>query len=160
MPRQALVDERIVRVQQVRQAAILAQGAADKQLRLPLECLQQTLVVIGITVRIDNNFADAAPISGPSGTVTGSTVGASNEPGEPSDPAMLSNASIWYVWTAPASADFTFDTCGSDFDTVLAVYTGKTLSALTPVASNDNGCAIDSSQSSSGKARSRSGIGR
>ena len=32
-------------------------------------------------------------------------------------------SSVWYKWTAPASGVVAFDTFGSDFDTVLAVYT-------------------------------------
>jgi hypothetical protein len=39
----------------------------------------------------------------------------------------------------------TVDTCGSGFDTVLAVYTGGAVGALTPVGSNDDTCAVESS---------------
>src|SRR6185295_13703386 len=41
MTRQAFVDERVVRVQQIDDAAIVANGASDKQLRFTLEGLQQ-----------------------------------------------------------------------------------------------------------------------
>jgi uncharacterized delta-60 repeat protein len=34
--------------------------------------------------------------------------------------------SVWYSWTAPVSGTVTFDTIGSDFDTVLSVYTTPT----------------------------------
>ena len=95
----------------------------------------------------NDDFADAEPIFGPTGTVTGTNVAASTEPGEP-DFAGPSGASIWYVWTAPATSDFTFDTCGSDFNTVLAIYRGDDLTTLTPVAGDDDGCLGGGSESS------------
>ena len=45
---------------------------------------------------------------------------------------------MWYRWTAPASGLVTLSTEGSTFDTLLAVYTGNQLNALTQVAANDN----------------------
>ena len=57
------------------------------------------------------------------------------KPSEQSD----SGASVWYKWTAPSSGAFTFDTIGSSFDTVLAVYTGTALTSLSEVASDDDG---------------------
>jgi len=47
-------------------------------------------------------------------------------------------SSIWYLWQAPTSGSFTFTTLGSDFDTLLAVYTGASMNLLTPVASNND----------------------
>ncbi|MFC1896617.1 hypothetical protein ACFL0Q_08190, partial [Thermodesulfobacteriota bacterium] len=46
--------------------------------------------------------------------------------------------SLWWQWTAPSSDRFAFSTSGSDFDTVLAVYTGATLATLTETASADD----------------------
>ena len=45
---------------------------------------------------------------------------------------------MWWSWTPPASAIVTFDTTGSNFDTVLAVYTGSSMNSLKLAASNDN----------------------
>ena len=46
--------------------------------------------------------------------------------------------SLWWTWT-PDSDNLAFiDTSGSDFDTVIAVYTGNTLAELTSVASVNN----------------------
>ena len=45
---------------------------------------------------------------------------------------------MWMTWRAPASGVVTFNTLGSLFDTVLAVYTGDSLTTLTPVAANDD----------------------
>ncbi len=45
---------------------------------------------------------------------------------------------MWYQWQAPASGTVTFDTAGSDFDTLLAVYVETSGGALSVVASNDD----------------------
>jgi hypothetical protein len=44
---------------------------------------------------------------------------------------------IWFTYTPSSSGTVTISTCGSDFDTVLAVYSGS-CGSLTPVACNDN----------------------
>ena len=82
-------------------------------------------------------FADAQLLSGSNGTANGSNVGATAETDEPSHHNSAS-VSVWYRWTAPSSGQYTFDTLGSNFDTVLAVYSGTTLSALTKIVSNDD----------------------
>src|SRR5262249_7167080 len=41
-------------------------------------------------------------------------------------------------WQAPSSGTAVFSTRGSNFDTLLAVYTGSNVGALTAVTSNDN----------------------
>lgn len=97
------------------------------------------------SVAANDNLVDAQVISGPSGAATGTNVGATKEPGEPNHAGNPGGASVWFAWTAPANAMFTFDTCNSEFDTLLAVYTGTAVNALTPVASNDDSCAAASS---------------
>ncbi len=83
-------------------------------------------------------FADATSIPGTAATVTGSNVGATLESGEPENAGDAGGASIWYSWTAPASRQVIIDTCGSDFDTTLGVYTGAAVDSLTAVASDDD----------------------
>ncbi|MEM4217584.1 MAG: hypothetical protein QXZ09_06145 [Candidatus Methanomethylicaceae archaeon] len=87
---------------------------------------------------LNDNFSNAQVISGSAGTVTGSNVGATKEPCEPNHYNIPGGASVWYRWTAPASGNATFDTFGSDFDTILAVYTGDNLCNLAHVAGNDD----------------------
>lgn len=87
---------------------------------------------------INDNFANATVISGSSITVTGSNVGATKEAGEPNHGGNSGGKSIWYSWTAPTSGAATIDTHGSTFDTLLGVYTGTSVSALTTIASNDD----------------------
>ncbi|MDO8963192.1 MAG: M6 family metalloprotease domain-containing protein [Coriobacteriia bacterium] len=59
------------------------------------------------------------------------------EPAPVADPAI--GSSLWYEWQAPRDGAVYFATTGSDFDTVLGVYTGSTLGALSEVASDDDG---------------------
>jgi hypothetical protein len=40
------------------------------------------------------------------------------------EPQLGTRRSVWYRWVAPASGEFQIDTCTSDFDTVISVYTG------------------------------------
>ena len=85
-----------------------------------------------------DDFASSTAISGASGRREASNVDASKEGGEPDHAGNDGGASLWWTWTAPATGPVTFDTSGSDFDTLLAVYTGSSVSRLTEVASNDD----------------------
>ena len=87
----------------------------------------------------NDDFAAAQLLSGDHGSVDGSSVGATKEPSEPNHAGTAGGASVWYRWTAPATGTMTLDTCNSNFDTVLAVYTGTDAAHLTAVASNDDG---------------------
>ncbi|HVF27256.1 MAG TPA: NF038122 family metalloprotease [Pyrinomonadaceae bacterium] len=87
----------------------------------------------------NDNFANAAQISGVSGTVAGSTVSATKEPGEPSNiPDTTGGWSVWYRWQAPASGTAVIDTVGSGYDTTLAVYRGSSVAALSLVPNGAN----------------------
>ena len=86
---------------------------------------------------INDNFADAQPLSGANGSATGRNTQATLEPGEPNHLGSGSH-SVWYRWTVPASGLASVDLSGSSFDTVLAVYTGPSLDSLTLVAENDD----------------------
>ncbi|MBK9385562.1 MAG: hypothetical protein IPN34_12195 [Planctomycetes bacterium] len=51
----------------------------------------------------------------------------------------LSTFDLWYGFTAPCDASFTFDTCGSSLDTVLNVFSGS-CSNLSSLGCNDDAC--------------------
>jgi uncharacterized repeat protein (TIGR03803 family) len=53
-----------------------------------------------------------------------STVGATKEEGEPSTAGQPGGASYWYSYAARTNGTLIFDTAGSTFNTMLAVYTG------------------------------------
>jgi hypothetical protein len=88
----------------------------------------------------NDNFSAAVALSGASGTVTGTNVGATGEVGEPNHAQATGSGrrSVWYDWTAPANGQINFNTSGSSYDTVLGIYTGAAVSALTEIASNDD----------------------
>src|SRR2546425_13023301 len=91
-------------------------------------------------------FANGQSLNDSTGSVAGSNVNATKEPGEPNHGGDSGGHSIWYGWTAPASTPVTIDTIGSSFDTLLGVYTGSGVSGLTTIAGNDD---IDSNNKSS-----------
>ncbi len=95
---------------------------------------------VAVAVPVNNNFASATTISGSQGTTNGTNTRATKEAGEPNHAGFIGGASVWYNWTAPSSGSVTIDTIGSTFDTILAVYTGTSVSGLTSVAS-DHGSA-------------------
>ncbi|MFK8017761.1 MAG: hypothetical protein AB8G17_20220 [Gammaproteobacteria bacterium] len=72
------------------------------------------------------------------GTWSGSNVDATAEPGEPQHANVPVGASVWYQWSAPGDGYLTVDTVGSLFDTVLGLYTGNSVDALTVIAANDD----------------------
>jgi hypothetical protein len=86
-----------------------------------------------------DDFADAVDIAGDSGVVEGDNIMATLQDGEPEHGAP-GGASVWYRWTAPSTGPATFDLCDSYFDTLLAVYTGSSVSGLTQIAANDEDC--------------------
>ena len=87
----------------------------------------------------NDNFSSPVTISGSSGSKTGSNTEATLETSEVMPSARSSSTgSVWYKWTAPSTGTATFDTVGSGFDTVVGIYTGTSVSALTEIASNDD----------------------
>jgi hypothetical protein len=89
----------------------------------------------------NDDIANAQVLAGP-GIVTGTNVDATAEPGEPDHAGSTAGASVWYEWTSPDTVSqprMQFWTRGSDFDTVLAVYSGgPVLTGLVEVGSNDD----------------------
>ena len=85
-------------------------------------------------------FANAWTLTGALVATNGSTASSGRETGEPyaSGTSTLGGATVWYKWTAPASALTRIDTAGSSFNTVLGVYTGTAVNALTLVIANDD----------------------
>ena len=88
----------------------------------------------------NDSFSSASTIMGPSVTASGTNVNATKETGEPNHGGNTGGKSVWWNWTAPSSGNVVLDTNGSSFDTLLGVYTGSVVSALTLVAGdNDSG---------------------
>ncbi len=91
----------------------------------------------------NNNFANRFPLGTPA-SVTANNTGATTETGEPNfqfgggGPFIQWGATLWWKWTAPFNGSVTIDTFGSGINTVLSVYTGTAVNALTVIARNDD----------------------
>jgi subtilisin family serine protease len=86
----------------------------------------------------NDNFSNRVTIASPR-TVTGTSIGATAQTGEPNHAGdATARKSVWWRYTPAVSGLVTINTLGSNFDTVLAIYTGSTVGNLTPVASNDD----------------------
>jgi len=83
-------------------------------------------------------FASCVALSGRSGSQSDYNATATKEVDEPDHAGTTGGHSLWYCWTAPTNQPVTFDTLGSSFDTVLAVYTGSAIESLTVVTNNDD----------------------
>jgi hypothetical protein len=90
------------------------------------------------TLPPNDDFAAARALSGASGHATAANRTATKQPGEPAHAGNAGGASVWFTWTAGSTGPVLFDTPGSSFDTLLAVYTGSGVGALQEVAANDD----------------------
>jgi hypothetical protein len=85
-------------------------------------------------------FANYLALAGSSGSIWGRNTTARRETGEPAAPGARGTNSVWFCGQVPLSGLLQFDTEGSNFDTLLAVYTGSRVTNLVLVASdNDSG---------------------
>ena len=85
-----------------------------------------------------NNFTNRGTITGTNGIGSGSNTSATREAGEPNHAGKFGSNSVWLKWMAPARGAATFSTRGSAFDTLLAVYTGTSLTNLTLVTADED----------------------
>lgn len=91
----------------------------------------------------NDSFAVPTVVAGFPASAAGSNINATLQSNEPLPDAAGSttqpfgSASVWFEWTAPITGAVQIDTLGSDFDTILGVWTGLNLASLSEVASND-----------------------
>ena len=105
-------------------------ATADGQLTLDntLSLTQNFRQKVG-TGPANDNFASPTTITGALPQVRAqSTTGATGEPGETASCAFP-DTSVWFTWTPTASGTATLHTAGSNYDTILAVFTGNALEA-------------------------------
>ncbi len=87
----------------------------------------------------NDNFATPGVLNGVSSSWYWSTNAlATKEVGEPNHAGNSGGRSTWTTFTSIYNTDVTVDTHGSRFDTLLAVYTGTSVSTLTQIAANDD----------------------
>ena len=118
----------------------------------PADLLSQAVSAGPVAVSGNDTFAGAWQIGALPFTGVQSTTGFSVEQGEPftvaPNPVPLGyciptspnrkGATAWFRFTAGASGSAQVDTDGSDYDTVLAVYSGSTLATLSTVGCDDD----------------------
>jgi hypothetical protein len=95
-------------------------------------------VVVRYVNPINDMFAQAILLDDVGGLETADNTYATKERGEPLHARNDGGHSVWYAWRAPFSGDLTLSTQGSNFDTLLAVYIGSTVTNLIELASNDD----------------------
>ena len=87
----------------------------------------------------NDNFANATTIVATATdpvVAAGNTSGATMEAGEPT--SCFTGATAWFNWTSPAfTGAVSFDAYGSSLDTVLGVYTGNAVNALSAIGCSD-----------------------
>jgi subtilisin family serine protease len=95
---------------------------------------------------INDDFSDAVTLNGQSGSSYGNNTGTSLESGEPAKAGNAGGRSVWWSWQAPSSGYVSWNTAGSVFDTLLAVYTGSSIPALVSVAENEDDVGFETSK--------------
>ena len=84
-------------------------------------------------------FNPASQVLGYTGSQTFSTAGSGGQNGEPIHCGVVGGHSKWYAYIPPTNGTLYLNTDGSNFDTLLAVYTGCcTFATLTPVNCDNN----------------------
>ncbi len=88
---------------------------------------------------VNDDFTAATVLSGRSISATHSNVNAVAEVLDPVIDGAQGGASVWFQWTAPTSETYVLTTLGgSNFDTLLGIYTGDSLSTLANIGRNDD----------------------
>jgi len=85
----------------------------------------------------NDNFANAAvlTLTNNSAQVSATNIGAGKESGEPAHGGDIGGHSVWWKWTAPSQGMMAVNSSGSLFSPTMDVYTGSSVSALTPLTS-------------------------
>jgi hypothetical protein len=98
-------------------------------------------LTVNILSLLGTTLLDALSLT--NGQIRSTNIDAVKEPGEPDIiPGDPGGSAVWYTWTPLIGGIATFTTTGSDFDTLLGVYTGSEPGNLVTVPSainNDDG---------------------
>jgi len=125
---------------QIRNAAAITVASIVLIFFIPAICVSQLPPA-------NDNFANALSLpTEAAGQISSANRYASKETGEPNHGYNGGGKSLWWKWIPPDNGYFSFDTYGSSFDTLLAVYTGSALVSLKKTTqNNDDGHNKDSS---------------
>ena len=74
--------------------------------------------------------------------ISGTNVNATSGGGDPIGNCGAMSHDVWYTFVAPQSSPYVVTTClpGTDFDTVIAVWSGSACGSLVQIGCNDDGC--------------------
>jgi hypothetical protein len=86
----------------------------------------------------NDHFVQGGDLVGEFGTNKVATALATREPGEPRHAGNDGGKSVWWQFRAPQDGVLLLSTEGTDFDTLLGLYTGDRVGDLTTEASNDD----------------------
>ena len=84
-----------------------------------------------VSARVLTNSVATNSVATVNGTAT-------KEVGEPDHAGKVGGKSVWFSFLAATDGVLDFDTAGSDFDTLMAIYTGDRVFRASLVSSNDN----------------------
>ena len=91
-----------------------------------------------VAAPLNDAFSAAQLLNGEVGEVASTSKDGTKEVGERAHAGEAGGASIWFQWTAQREGSLTVWVNVPTFDTVMGVYTGTAVDALTEVASNDD----------------------
>ncbi len=100
------------------------------------QAVSLTLNVPGFNMT--DNFSAQGIVTNSSRLLSSQNFNASREAGEPFHGGKKANRSVWLTWVPQANGIVTMTTIGSDFDTILAAYTGNSVGNLTLVDASDD----------------------
>jgi hypothetical protein len=95
-----------------------------------------------VPVPANNDFANAFVLTGAGLATNGNTLGATLELDEPAHAGNTNAPSVWFQWPAAQNGRATLaltNLSGPVFNSAIAVYTGASLAALTPVVAQAGG---------------------
>ncbi len=95
-------------------------------------------IELSLNPALNDYFSNCSLLATGNGNLSGSSRGTTREPGENLHASFGGSNSVWFCFTPAISGVFAFDTIGSSYDTLLAVYTGNSTGTLTSVASDNN----------------------
>ncbi|MCZ6675109.1 MAG: SBBP repeat-containing protein, partial [Verrucomicrobia bacterium] len=94
---------------------------------------------LSLPTPVDNDlFENRRFLGGFSSLIVGNTEAATFDLDEPDHAGVSGGKSVWFSWTSVAVGNVILSTEGSNFDTLLAIYSGPSFANFTNIASNDD----------------------
>jgi len=109
----------------------------------PVTNVDITMNSVSGSLPSNDQCADAVAIGSLPFSATADTTGAVESPTDPSMSCLPvgypASNTVWYALTAPGDGVVTLDTCGSNFDTVIGVFTGTCAAPVARACNDDVG---------------------